>query len=93
MDSASIHPKLCIFGLHVPMSVYTWLKAPVFGRYQYSKHLRAIPEKPMEVYYLDEWIMPPNSKLLCIFTSSNILMYVHHSCDNSAFQVASIALF
>ena len=32
------------------------VRAPVFGRHQFSA-LQSITEKPMEVYYLDEWII------------------------------------
>ena len=59
--------------LHVYMQLPT-VRAPVFGRYQFSAP-RSIREKPMEVYYLDEWIIKFYTACCWFPTSSNILIF------------------
>ena len=48
-------------------SLWSTVRAPVF------RHLRSITEKPMEVYYLDEWIM----------ITLHVVSYIHQYFDTS----------
>ena len=55
-------------------------------RHQFFGTSENITEKPMEVYYLDEWIIIC-SLHVAGFLHPAILLYFHHSSDKSAMKV------
>ena len=68
------------------------VRAPVFDRPQFSAH-QSTTEKPMEVYYLDEWIII--TLHVAGFLHPAIFQVFHHSSDNQntgAFTVPVHAL-
>ena len=64
-------PQLCIVTFKAKGGITSTIRAPVFGRNQNSAP-PSITEKPMEVYYLDEWSV---KFLHCMLLASYIQQY------------------